>query len=804
MSETPSDIHGSDVDQATDPIRLPNPAPSAQQATAAAGVKQTERPHPLTPFIRGWVVLVAVVLGFGREMVPDGSNDRYQVSDLHWILPLVAVAVVFAGLAGFINWYFTRFVIDDEELRIETGALFKNSKRISFERLQSIDVLQPLAARMFGLAELRLEVGAGDSTTKLRYLSRSSATQLRDYLLARAHGERTSVADTAARPPASPLTDLSTAERPLVTISPQRLVGGFLLSSDWLLTVGAVLVLFVVTTVFQVVPYALPGLIPLVIGGLSMISRRVFAQFNFTLAESGRGLRVSRGLTNLASQSVPVDRIQGLRISQSILWRPFDWYRVDVDILGYGSQGGDDNQSDATSVLLPVATTAELRVALRRVLPGVDLDAVVLERPPRRVRWIRPFDGWTLRYGYDDRVIVSEHGWLIHHRNVVPHAKTQSVRIEQGPLQRSMSLASVHVDTPKGPVNLVAQHLAVSSARRLALTQLDRAATARRAATPAPRHTGTDPTLAPFGDEETVLARFGIGTDQFLGAGGESRVFALDDSRVLRLYHADSDQRGSEPTRHEEALASLYRGWAGVDIGLELPQILEVGQLEGRRFSIDRRMSGRDFSGWLASAPEGERRIALDSFLDAALALQGLPLPAVADAAQPAFARLLGDEPRRFASLADLLDSQLELATRLGFVELRHELPHADHVLARLRRDIAERVCRPALVHGDLGPGNAYVSRRPDGSVVVTGIGDFSPHTLAADPLMDVTGAIAFLELEHYPGADADAQWLLQVARERLGDDIAHWVDVYRRFYAVYYSMDPAVHPWSLRQLRGR
>ena len=40
-----------------------------------------------------------------------------------------------------------------------------------FERLQSVDIVQPFAARIFGLAELRLEVGAGDSTIKLRYLT---------------------------------------------------------------------------------------------------------------------------------------------------------------------------------------------------------------------------------------------------------------------------------------------------------------------------------------------------------------------------------------------------------------------------------------------------------------------------------------------------------------------------------------------------------------------------------------------------------------------------------------------------------
>ena len=114
------------------------------------------------------------------------------------------------------TWYFTRFVIDNEELRVETGALFKTSKKIPFERLQSVDIIQPMAARIFGLVELRLEAGAGDSTVKLRYLKRTKADQLRDYLLTRAHGEQASVDGSDGRFAASALTDLSRNDRPLV------------------------------------------------------------------------------------------------------------------------------------------------------------------------------------------------------------------------------------------------------------------------------------------------------------------------------------------------------------------------------------------------------------------------------------------------------------------------------------------------------------------------------------------------------------------------------------------------------------
>ena len=443
-------------------------------------------------------------------------------------------------MAGFVSWYFTKFVIDDEEIRVETGALFRNSRRVAFARIQSIDLMQPMAARIFGLAELRIEAGAGDRGIRLRYLKRDKADRFRHYLLSRAQGEQASIADATGEPRASALTDLSSADRPIVTVGPGRLIGAFLLSSEWLITVGIWLVILIVTLAFEVTLYALPGLIPLAFGAFGLISRRVFAQFHFTLAESVRGLRISRGLTNLTSQSVPVDRIQGIRISQSLLWRPFGWYRLDVDVLGGGaSSENSENSSDANSVLLPAATWDQVGLALDQILPGFDLNAITLHRSPARARIIRPIDAWTFRYGWDDQVIVSRSGILVNDTDIVPHGKAQSVRLEQGPLQRMLRLASVHVDTPKGPVNLVAHHIDPAAARPLALSELDRARAARAKAAVIP---GTPSrSRSERRDDQTILERFGLTEAALIGEGCESRVFALDDQHVLRIYRAEHE-----------------------------------------------------------------------------------------------------------------------------------------------------------------------------------------------------------------------------------------------------------------------
>jgi putative membrane protein len=766
----------------------PNPGgpnPELSEAARQATTKTTRRPHPLTPFIRGWLILVAVILGFSRQVFEYTNREGgFDIRNVGWLLPIVGAGIVLAAAAGLISWYFTRFVIDDEELRIETGAVFKQSKKVPFERLQSVDIIQPFAARLFGLAELRLEAGAGGSGIKLRYLSQAEASRLRDYLLTRAHGTRASIADASNEAPASRFTDLSRSDRPLVTVSPQRLLGSFVLSSEFLTTAiytAAVLIISIAGSTL-----ALAGLIPAVLGLFSLISSRIVAMFHFTLAESSRGLRISRGLTNLSSQSVPVNRIQGVKISQPVLWRPLGWYRIDIDILGYASSDNNDDQS--SSVLLPVASDSEVTMALDRILPGVRPAQIPLTQSPRRAGWLRPYDFWTLRYGMDDRVLITELGWLTHVRNIVPHAKSQSVRLHQGPLQRALRLADVAVDTPRGPVRAVAHLVDAPLARDVVMTQLDRARAARRA----DRERAALP--AEERAEQTVLEHFGIGPETLLGRGGEANVYGLDDERVLRIYHTQHEG----PAQVIAQLQDLYRFWSAAPF--QLPSVLLNGERSGRIFTVTARLHGTSLDRWLAEADVDDRHRALISYLDTAQLVATLPTPL------PGFARLVGPgAPQQFGSLGELLNAQVQPQIAVSRARLDVDVPRVGEVWRQLFDAVSVRRCRPTVVHGDYCPANTYLTIAPDGTPRVTGVGDFSPHTLQADPLMDLTGAVAFLELESYGGAADDSRWLEQQAVQRWGTDTAHWIAVYRRFYGFYFSnafeFDTKLYDWCRRQL---
>ena len=79
----------------------------------------------------------------------------------------------------------TRWRFEGDTLRIETGLIRKDSRRLPLARIQAVDIVRPFLARLLGVSELRIRLaGSGSTDGKLAYLSEAQAAELRLMLLA--------------------------------------------------------------------------------------------------------------------------------------------------------------------------------------------------------------------------------------------------------------------------------------------------------------------------------------------------------------------------------------------------------------------------------------------------------------------------------------------------------------------------------------------------------------------------------------------------------------------------------------------
>ncbi|MDD0859530.1 PH domain-containing protein [Arthrobacter alpinus] len=191
------------------------------------------------------------------------------------------------------------------------------------------------------------------------------------------------------------------------------------------------------------------------------------------------------------SQTIPPGRVQAVSISQGPVWRPFGWYRVQVNVAGYG----DDSSGSSRSVVLPVGTEAEVMAVLGLVFPdpGVerpfDMFAAGLRgvgadegfvHSPRTARWVDPISWRHNAFRATATALLCRRGRFFRSLQVVPHERTQSLGLRQGPLMARLGLVNFELHSTVGPIRPRVHHLSTANGLALFDEQSARAATARR------------------------------------------------------------------------------------------------------------------------------------------------------------------------------------------------------------------------------------------------------------------------------------------------------------------------------------
>ncbi|GAA2523247.1 hypothetical protein GCM10010201_21950 [Pilimelia columellifera subsp. columellifera] len=406
------------------------------------------RLHPLSPLLHGVKTLAVAVAAISWQ-------GYAQLGPLRWAALVAALCVIGLAVAA-VSWRATGYQVTGRELRVSEGLVWRRTRAIPLERLQTVEVRQSPLARLLGVAELRLEVAGGSKTeAPLAYLGREDAAALRETLLGR------------ARPPAPH--GPAVAAVPLLAVPSRDVLVGQLLTVQ-ALTLPLPLAFIVAQTMYagsgSLIAFA--STVTALVGVALQPVRRVLADWSFRLSSDADGLHVARGLLELRRQVVPVRRVQIARAVWPLLWRRRGWLRIQLEIAGVRQA----DEEETANTLMPVGDLATARRLLPTVLPGVDLLGLPMRPAPPRARWLAPLAQPTLAVAVTDEVFATADGVFTRRYNLVPYARAQSVRLTRSRTQRLLGLASVHLDTGAGTVT--AAHRDADEARWLAGLLTDR------------------------------------------------------------------------------------------------------------------------------------------------------------------------------------------------------------------------------------------------------------------------------------------------------------------------------------------
>lgn len=440
---------------------------SAGAGAVAEGGAEYRRVHRLTPLLRFWTLILAVFAGlvFNVNASTWGvlwgliSGDRdIAVWPVLLGLGVTALVAVALWLLSGIWWRATGFRLTAEELQYRRGVLNTQLRTARFDRIQAVDLVESVIARIFRVATVRVETaGGGDSAIDITYLRRDEAVDLRRELVdaTRRHPVASAGGDPAGAdtPDAGPGTGRH-------TLVPEIPIRQTLASSA--LSPGAILAVLGVLIVL-LTPLGPVAAVPLLIGLLPPVWNLVDRSWKFTAVLGDDVLHVNYGLADRRRQAIPVERIHGVSLTQPLLWRFFGWWTVSVTVVGYG----DDTKDGGTSKILPVGSRELALRVLAAVGPlseteiDVHADPAGLTtptyRPPPEARWVTPIDrsrqGVTL-IGAGPRAVIVHSGRLVPRMSVIATSHIQELTLRRGPVQRVLGLATVSLDLVPGPVSM--------------------------------------------------------------------------------------------------------------------------------------------------------------------------------------------------------------------------------------------------------------------------------------------------------------------------------------------------------------
>jgi putative membrane protein len=480
-------------------VRCPNPARlpmSGQQPEVDLTTSRSLHPAALLLPLLRFLIRLAVPLLVALLWVRVAG-----VLLAMWVVPA-------ASLYYIARYLYFRYRVEGDHLVVRSGWLSRTERRIPVERIQELAVRQEWYYRLFGLARVEVSTaGTNELEAHLDPVSLPEALALRHWVQSRQGAAST--ADLM----------VETGGRLLLELKPKELLLGGVTSdlvSRLAALAGAIVYFYIILTFasdfglsgfkppWEYLPWDPERWLPSegLVGGLVQFAleetagkavgliligfgfalvRYVARYHGFRLTRTGSVLESAYGLFSFRRSSLRCDRIQALRVEESLLRRWFGLATITVDSAGDREEAEDAGRSE---VLVPLVVAVRVPELIEELMPGIGTEPPDWQPVSRKAVWRATWKGWLvaglvmlqtasmldwvwlvwtpafplvylvsvmlyrhtgycLRGGY----LLSRKGWLNRQTLVQPVANIQNLRLRENWFERRAGLAALSIDT---------------------------------------------------------------------------------------------------------------------------------------------------------------------------------------------------------------------------------------------------------------------------------------------------------------------------------------------------------------------
>ncbi|MEK5440382.1 PH domain-containing protein [Fredinandcohnia sp. FSL W7-1320] len=318
-----------------------------------------------------------------------GPGDDFEKYYLLGACAFILLMLIY----GVLHWYRYTYRIESGELRIEYGVIIRKKRYIPIERIQTIDVSAGIIQRIFGLVKLQVETAGGGMQAEavLTAIKEEEANQLRE-ILSRSKKQEEEETETQK----TRFTYQITPKELLVLASTSGGIGivisgvlAFLSQFAEYLpfeklynTIEKYVSLSILIYIIALI--ALFLLIAWLVGILIMTLRYA----NFTVVKREDELFITRGLIEKKQTTIPLTRIQAIRIGENLIRQPLGYATVYIE-----SAGGSINKGeDFSTVLFPLVKKNAINHLLQHFVSDYQMQEIENYAPPN-AKWRYMFRG---------------------------------------------------------------------------------------------------------------------------------------------------------------------------------------------------------------------------------------------------------------------------------------------------------------------------------------------------------------------------------------------------------------------------
>ncbi len=376
------------------------------------------RLHPvaLLMFTIQWLrsILSSVALPAGVWLVNEISKHGFS-GRLAWVALGVLVSVGISVLWGILSWWRYTYRIEDGELRIEHGVIFRKKRYIPIERIQTIDLEEGILHRLFRVVRLRVDTARGlgaEAEARLHAVRREEAERIRELLLRRRQAPAMvplvndgdvgngpirdvsvpSSLEGAAKPGPVEGEEVRYARRislkelaifsatsGRIGIVASVIAGAFSLFGESFEFVFQYLdVLIGQRSVLEWVIILIPSII--LLSWMLTAIATMFVYGNFTVSRTEGHIFIEKGWLERKRLTIPLSRVQAVTLVEGWLRQPFGFFTVGLETAGYGGDGGTE------TILFPLLHRNEVAAFLAAAAPEFADGWVKVKPLPLRAR----------------------------------------------------------------------------------------------------------------------------------------------------------------------------------------------------------------------------------------------------------------------------------------------------------------------------------------------------------------------------------------------------------------------------------